>query len=359
MRRTYSQKGADHYISDCCLFNFIGPFIVCQPINRAVRVNISYSQSQADYDKAYCSISMTDIRDNLIIATKSEYLPNIIPGVTIMGMKPGEGRVIYQKLLPFAFVIQAALCCIPTLLWRTWASEMLRASVRVVADLSERVSTKMEFSRNDNRNQQSYEIFPEDLNSQVDYWGSRKFLARVYTTKLMLNLGIFIFIVCFYTAYPILNYFKLQELFVCHVIKQSLVTCAFPDIGLFKMAWIVNIVLIDISITIVVLQLINAVFCMPRKKTFFSRYLGMDERKSWRITNDYHLISKFCYENLCVMCPRTMHSAFNQRIASYSPLISLGSSEEELNASGSSSSLSYNTAPQIFRRQTTTGEEEK
>ena len=100
----------------------IGPFIVCQPINRAVRVNISYNQSEAEYDKAYCSISMTDIRDNLIIATKSEPMPTgnglaiAIPGVTVMGIKSGEGRVIYQKLLPFAFVIQAALCCIPALM---------------------------------------------------------------------------------------------------------------------------------------------------------------------------------------------------------------------------------------------------
>ena len=282
-----------------------------------------------------------------------------IPGVTIMGIKSGEGRVIYQKLLPFAFVIQAALCCIPTLLWRIWASEMLRASVRFIADLSEKISTTAEFSRHDRKEEQSYEILPEDLSSQVDYWGSRKFLARVYITKLMLNLGIFIFIVCFYMAYPILNYFKLQELFVCHVHKQSLVTCAFPDIALFKMAWIVNIVLIDISITIVVLQLINVVFCMPRKKTFFSRYLGLEERKWCRITNDYHLISQFCYENLCVMCPRTMYSSYNKRRASYTPLISLGSSEEELNASSASSSLSYNTAPQIFRRQTATDEEGK
>ena len=77
-------------------------------------MNLSYDQSQADYDKAYWSMSMTDFAENLIVATGSE--PNTIPGVTIMGIKSGEGRVIYQKLLPFAFVIQAALCCIPTIL---------------------------------------------------------------------------------------------------------------------------------------------------------------------------------------------------------------------------------------------------
>ena len=339
------------------LFFSTGSVIVCQPINRGVRVNISYSQSEADYDKAYCSISMTDFRDNLIVATGSE--PNAIPGVTIMGIKPGEGRAIYQKLLPFAFIIQAALCCIPTLLWKTWASEILRASVRFIADTSKGISSIVEFSHGDRKKEQSYEILSEDLGSQIDVWGSRKFLARVYTTKLMLNLGIFIFAVCFYMVYPILNYFNLQALFICHVHRQSLVTCAFPDVDLFKMAWIVNIVLIDISIIIVVLQLINAVFCIPRKRTFFSWYLGMEDRKSSRLTNDSHLISHFCYENLCVMCPRVMYNSHSQRKASYTPLISLGSSEEELNTSSSSSSLSYNTAPQIFRRQTITEGEDK
>ena len=320
-------------------------------------MNISYSQSEANYDRAFCSMSMTDFRDNLIVATGSE--PNTIPGVTIMGIKSGDGRVIYQKLLPFAFVIQAALCCIPTLLWKTWASEILRAFVGFIADVSNKISPTVEFSSHDRKKQQSYEILSEDLSSQVDFWGSRKFLARVYTTKLMLNLGIFIFIVCFYLAYPILNYFNLQALFICHVHKQTLVTCAFPDIDLFKMAWIANIVLVDISIIIVVLQLINVAFCMPRKKTFFSWYLGVEERKSSRMTNDSHLISHFCYENLGVMCPRVMYNTYSQQKALYTPLISLESSEEELNTSSSSSSLSYNTAPQIFRRQTVTEGEEK
>ena len=63
-----------------------------------------------------------------------------------------------------------------------------------------------------------------------------------------------IFVVCFYISYPILNYFNLQTLFIYHVHRQSLVTCyAFPDIVLFEMAWIVNIVVIDISVIIVVL----------------------------------------------------------------------------------------------------------
>ena len=204
-------------------------------------------------------------------------------------------------------------------------------------------------SRDSVKNDQSYEILSEDLSSQVDFWRERKFLVRVYTTKLMLNLGILIFVVCFYLTYPILNYFSLQELFVCHVHKQTLVTCAFPDIDLFRLAWIVNIVLVDVSIVIVALQLINVAFCMPRKKTFFSWYLGVEEKKRSRLSNDSHLISHFCYENLTAMCPRIVHNSFSPKQPLYSPLDSSGSSEEELYSSRSSSSLSYNTAPQLFK----------
>ncbi|KAL9959262.1 hypothetical protein ACROYT_G032569 [Oculina patagonica] len=335
----------------------IGSFIVCQPINRGVRVNLSYSQSQADYDKAYCSMSMTDFAGNLIVATGTS--PNTIPGVTIMGIKSGDGRAIYQNFLPFAFVIQAALCCIPTILWKTWASEILRASVRFIVDISTKLSPSMDVATHGSvKKDQSFEIVTEDLSSQVDFWAERKFLVRVYTTKLMLNLGIFIFIVCFYLTYPILDYFSLQGLFVCHVHKQTLVTCAFPDIDLFRLAWIVNIVLVDVSIVIVALQLINVAFCMPRKKTFFSWYLGAEDRKRSRLSNDSHLISHFCYENLSAMCPSIVNNSFSQRKPVYSPLISLGSSEEELSSSRSSSSLSYNTAPQLFKRQITEGEKE-
>lgn len=318
-------------------------------------MNLSYDQSQADYDKAYCSMSMTDFAENLIVATGSE--PNTISVVTIMGIKSGEGRAIYQKLLPFAFVIQAALCCIPTTLWNIWASEILRASIRLIVDFSRKISPSIDGSSQGLvRKDQSYEIIFEDLSSQVESWGERRFMVSVYTTKLMLNLGIFILVVCFYLTFPILNYYSLQGLFICHVHKQTLVTCAFPDIDLFKLVWIINIVLVDISIVIVVLQLINVVFCMPRKKTFFSWYLGVEERKQFRIPNDSHLISYFCYENVNAMCPRIVYNSLSQRKPLYSPLISLGSSEEELRSSNSSSSLSYNTAPQLFKRQIAEGE---
>lgn len=300
-------------------------------------------------------MSMTDFAENLIVATGSE--PNTIPGVTIMGIKSGEGRAIYQKLLPFAFVIQAALCCIPTTLWNIWASEILRVSVRLIVDFSRKISPSIDGSSQGLvRKDQSYEIIFEDLSSQVESWGERRFIVSVYTTKLMLNLGVFILVVCFYLTFPILNYYSLQGLFICHVHKQTLVTCAFPDIDLLKLVWIINIVLVDISIVIVVLQLINVVFCMPRKKTFFSWYLGVEERKQFRIPNDSHLISYFCYENVNAMCPRIVYNSLSQRKPLYSPLISLGSSEEELRSSNSSSSLSYNTAPQLFKRQTAEGE---
>lgn len=300
-------------------------------------------------------MSMTDFAENLIVATGSE--PNTISGVTIMGIKSGEGRAIYQKLLPFAFVIQAALCCIPTTLWNIWASEILRASIRLIVDFSRKISPSIDGSSQGLvRKDQSYEIIFEDLSSQVESWGERRFMVSVYTTKLMLNLGIFILVVCFYLTFPILNYYSLQGLFICHVHKQTLVTCAFPDIDLFKLVWIINIVLVDISIVIVVLQLINVVFCMPRKKTFFSWYLGVEERKQFRISNDSHLISYFCYENVNAMCPRIVYNSLSQRKQLYSPLISLGSSEEELRSSNSSSSLSYNTAPQLFKRQIAEGE---
>ena len=322
-------------------------------------MNISYSQSEADYDRAYCSASMTDIKDNLILA--SENGRNAIQGITILGIKPGEGRVLYQKFLPCAFLIQAALCCFPTVLWKTSASESLRASVRFVADLSEKISSTLQFSHGLHacKTEQSYAILPQDLNGQVHFWHGKTFLARVYTTKLMLNIGIFIFVMCFYMAYPSLNYFNIQSLFICHVHKQSLITCTFPDIDLFKMAWIVNIVLLDISIIIVALQMINAVFCLPRKKTFFSRHLGLEERTSSLMLNDSHLISHFCYENLAVMNSGIFYTSFGQRKGSYSPLISLESSEEEWNTSPSSPSLSYSTAPQGFGRPTTTNGESK
>ena len=166
---------------------------------------MSCDQSQADYDKAYCSMSRTDFAENLIVATGSE--PNTIPGVTIMGIKSGEGRVIYQKLLPFAFVIQAALCCISTILWNIWASEILRASVRLIVDISRKISPSVDGSSHGlvKTEDQSYEIF-EDLSSQVDFWGERKFIVSVSTTKLMLNLGILILVVCFYLTYPILSW---------------------------------------------------------------------------------------------------------------------------------------------------------
>ena len=212
-------------------------------------MNLSYDQSQADYDKAYCSMSMTDFAENLIVATGSE--PNTIPGVTIKGLKSGEGRAIYQRLLPFAFVIQAALCCIPTTLWNIWASEILRASVRLIVDFSRKISPTMDSSSHGLvRKDQSYEIFLEDLSSQVDFWGERKFMVRVYTTKLMLNLGILILVVCFYLTYPILNYNSLQGLFICHVHKQTLVTCAFPDIDLFKLVWIGSLCMSPVQVTV-------------------------------------------------------------------------------------------------------------
>lgn len=295
-------------------------------------------------------MSMTDLQENLIRATGSE--PNAIPGVTIMGIRPGEGRVIYQNFLPFAFVIQAALCSIPSLLWKTWASEILYASVRFIVDISERFPRVAIGEFAPRRKEQSYEVLSEDLSSQVYFWGASKFLARVYTTKLMLNLGILILIVCFYLSYPMLNYFSLQALFVCHVNRQTLVTCTFPDIDLFKVAWIANLVLVDISIVLVVFQLINVAFCISRTRTFFVWYLGVEERKKTRLPNDMHLISHFCYENLSAMCPKIVLHSDIQRKALYYPLIALGSSQEELNSSSSSSSLSYNTAPQVFRRQT-------
>ena len=82
-------------------------------------------------------MSMTDTRENLIVASGGE--PNTIPGVTIMGIKSEEGRDIYQNYLPFALVIQAALSCIPTILWNTWASDILRTCIRFVADSSSKI----------------------------------------------------------------------------------------------------------------------------------------------------------------------------------------------------------------------------
>lgn len=337
----------------------IGYFIVCQPINRGIRVNLSYSQSEADYDKSYCLASMTDFRDNLVFATESG--PNTFQGITIMGLKPGEGRALYQKLLPYAFLIEAALCCFPALLWKMSAYENLRASVRFVADLTEKVSSTLEFqyAGYSRKTEQSYMIVPQDFNNQVDFWSGKAFLARVYTLKLMLNLGLLILIVCFYMAFPSLNYFNLQSHFVCHVHRQTLITCSFPDIDLFKMAWIVNIVLLDICIIIIVLQLINVVFCLPRKKTFFSRHLGVEERNSCSLTNDFHLISYFCYENLDKMNSAILFTSCGHRTGLNSPLISLETSEEECNTSPSSPSLSYATAPQVFRRSTVGDEETK
>ncbi|XP_022784605.1 uncharacterized protein LOC111325131 [Stylophora pistillata] len=330
---------------------FSGSLIVCQPINRGVKTNLSYSQSQADYDKAYCLMSMIDFRENLIIASGSE--PNTIPGVTIMGIKSEEEKIIYQNYLPFALVIQAALCCIPIILWHIWASDILRTCIRFVVDSSSKIFPGVvDSSHSSVKKDQSFELRMEYLGAQVELWEGRKFLLRVYTTKLMLSLGIFIFIVTFYVAYPQLNYANFQGYFVCHVHKQTLVTCVFPDIDLFKLAWIVNIVLVDISIVIVVLQLLNVAFCLQRKKTFFSYFMGIEERKISLIPNDLHLISHFCYENAGVMCPSMMHSSFNLRKTMQTPLISLGSSEEELHSPNSSSSLSYSTAPQLFRRQT-------
>ena len=346
------------WLSNVLFLPNTGYFIVCQPINRGVRVNLSYSQSEADYDRSYCLASMTDFRDNLVFATESG--PNTFQGITILGLKPGEGLALYQKLLPFAFLIEAALCCFPALLWKMLACEILRASVRFVADLTEKVSSTLEFQHAgySRKTEQSYMIVPQDFNSQVDFWSGKAFLAGVYIIKLMLNLGLLIFIVCFYMAFPSLNYFNLQSHFVCHVHRQTLITCCFPDIDLFKMAWIVNIVLLDICIIIIVFQLINSVFCWPRKKTFFSRHLGVEER-SCLLTNDFHLISYFCYENLDKMNSAIMFTCSGQRRRLYSPLISLETSEEECNTSPSSPSLSYVTAPQVFRRSTVADEETK
>ena len=294
---------------------------------------------------------MTDTRENLIVASGGE--PNTIPGVTIMGIKSEEGRVIYQNYLPFALVIQAALSCIPTILWNTWASDILRTCIRFVADSSSKICpVRVDSGHSPVKKDQSFETLNEYLSAQVERWEGRKFLIRVYTTKLMLSLGIFIFMVTFYVAYPVLNYVEFQGSFVCHVHKQTLVTCVFPDVDLFKLAWIVNIVLVDISIAIVVLQLLNVAFCLQRKTTFFSYFMGVEERKISRIPNDSHLISHFCYENAAVMCPSLMNRSSSPGKTMHTPLISLGSSEEELHSPSSSSSLSYSTAPQLFRRQT-------
>ena len=326
--------------------NLTGDAIVCQPMNRAVRGNLSYSQTEAKYDKTYCSLFMRDYSDNMITVSENE--PN---GINVVGIK-GEGRFMYQKFFPFALIIQATLCCVPTLLWKTLASEELRASLSYIRDISNNATPpKTGVSPSAERRSEAHHNgrILEELRIQVDLWESGKFLTRAYAAKIMLTIGILVFIICFYLACSTLNYFSLRGLFICHVHKQSLVTCAFADIDLIRLVWIVNIVLVDIATVIVVFQLLNVAIRMPRKRTFFSCYFGIGDRKTSKLVNDADLISHFCRENLSVMCPGIICGSYRNQTALYSPLISLGSSEEDLNSTGSS--LSYSTAPQYVRRQ--------
>jgi hypothetical protein len=323
--------------------------MVCQPINRAVKENLSYSQTQAIYDKAYCSANMTDFTDNLIRA-ETEAI-NRIPGVTVLGIK-GKPKFMYQRYFPIALAIQAIISYLPVLLWILWCTEELTIAIIYIAeackDLVKRNysndyvhSTPKPFSR-----APSMETRQRlgELDCQINHWLDQKFLSRSYITKLVVTELLFIFILICYFLSKSLYVSSFKSQFVCRVDDQSLVSCTLPVVRIYKMVWYANILIIDICILLTTLQFMNILCCMLRQRQFFFlTYMGIEPDSHLSAITDAHLISYFCQQNLSAMPPDILVCqatwAKMSKTAS-STLISFGETESDL----SDESTHYYTA---------------
>lgn len=287
----------------------------CQPINRAIKENLSYSQTQAIYDKAYCSANMSDFTNNLIRAkTEVENLMQTIPGVSVMGIK-GNPEPMYQRYFPFALLVQAFVSYTPVLLWLLWAAEELSLGVKYVAlsckELIEKnrriaqplfrgpLSLNTENNEPDDRHHKWSE-----MECQIDQWLDQKFLARLYITKLVITNSILISFLLFYFISDTLNIKTFKSHFICRVESQSLVTCTLPIVQLYKIVWYTNIFLLDCSILFTTFQFLNILCCMLRPRNFFFlSYMNIGGDSHINAITDAHVISYFCYKNLRRMPP--------------------------------------------------------
>lgn len=294
---------------------------------------------------------MLDFTGNLKVATT--YENGAIPGVTILGVREKGAQVLHEKYIPFAFLIQAAVCYLPTLVWYLYGSDLLRAAVRYIAATSWKICPReaaraASFSETSSPNRGSLGRYLDELGSDVEIWLSRRYLVHVYVGKLMVTVLVLVAALCFYLLYPDLNIFSFKEMFVCHVDRQTLVRCLIPDAFLFKLFWIVNLVLLDVCLLFTTFQLLNLAFCTQRRRNFFFlKYLGITEGKYSKIATDAHLISHFCNENLDIMAPEVLRCTLPTNELHYSSWIALGSSGE---LASSTKSLAYDTAPQTPQR---------
>ena len=333
---------------------------VCQPINRAIRKNLSYSDTQAQYDAAYCAASMRDFTENILVATTNDY--GAIPGVTILGLRGKPGPALQEKYLPFALLIQAVLLYLPTLLWKCTGEETLRATVRYVAVSSWKIvrrgipahdaaSIPPETS---SPKRGSLERSWDELESDVYVWLSQRSLLNAYILRLIVTMVLHVIILCVYLLYTPLNIFSFKGKFVCHVDGQALVRCLVQHAFLYRLSWVANLVLVDLCLAATTFQILRLAFCSQRRRRFFFYlFLGVSDRSHSKLATDAHLISMFCYENLSIMAPGVLRSTMSTReLQNCSSLIELGSSAE---LSSSVKSPVYDTAPPTPQR---TGEED-
>lgn len=315
--------------------------MVCQPINKAVKENLSYSQTQAIYDKAYCSANMTDFSNNLIRA-ETEAI-NRIPGVTVLGIK-GKPKLMYQRYFPLALAIQAIVSYLPVLLWLLWCTEKLTIAIRYIADACKDLvklacnaqpvqSTPKPFMFSRAPSVEAQQRLGQ-LDCQIYYWLDKKFLTRLYIAKLVLTELIFISSLLGYFLSSHLYVSSFQAQFVCRVDDLSLVSCTIPIVRIYVIVWYANILVLDICILLTTLQFMNILCCMLRPKNFFFlAFLGMEPDFHPKTITDAHLISYFCHQNLLVMPPDILvcqaTRAKLSRTAS-STLISFGETESDL-----------------------------
>ncbi|XP_032226927.2 uncharacterized protein LOC5502737 [Nematostella vectensis] len=280
--------------------------LVCQPINRYIRDNLSYNQAQASYDRAYCAASMMDYTHNIIRATADT--ARNVPGVTVIGIK-GKPEEIYQRIFPFTMLLQAFFAYCPVLLWKLWSNELLTAAVNHVSItckglLKPSGSPRMESTPKTSprlRPSGEYQKNIGKLDMIVLQWLDQKYLTTLYISKLVLTQVILIFSLSAYICCVSLFISNFKSQFICRVDDQYLVTCSLSSVELYKTIWLFNIALIDISILITTFQFFNILCCMSRKRNFFFlTYAGIGPSKQSCVT-DAHLISYFCHHNLSIM----------------------------------------------------------
>lgn len=338
----------------------------CQPINRAIKENLSYSQTQAIYDKAFCSGNMSDFTHNLIRAqSEFEHLVKTIPGVSVVGVK-GNPEHMYQRYFPFALFVQAVISYTPVLLWLLWATEELVISIKYIARSCQELIDRSYHDGNPVHGSSSPVAFargsdPEvkqkkwgEIECQIDEWLDQKFLSRLYITKLVINDIILILFLMLYFMCDVFNISHFKPHFICRVENQSLVTCTLPIVKLYKMIWYANIAIIDCCIMFTTFQFLYILCFMLRPKHFFFlTYMDIGGDSHVTAITDAHVISYFCYQNLRYMPPDILVcKAARSKISktASSTLISFGESVSELSDNDSPFYSASNTPQGVVKK---------